>query len=257
MLSRYLPLLLSLICCACLSGSTPDYEARSFTAASGEKLPYRFLRPLPKYQQQRLPLVIALHGAGERGNDNTQQVGNGLRLFASAGAMEKYPCYVIVPQCPKGKRWVEVNWSLPAHRMPDTPSTPLRLTLSLVDEIIRNYPIDTQRIYVTGLSMGGYGTWDLISRQPGRFAAAVPVCGGGDESKAALLIHTPVWAFHGARDRLVPVARSRNMIAAIRAAGGQPLYTEYPSVGHNAWDSAYSHTPNLLPWLFSQTRSGQ
>jgi lysophospholipase L1-like esterase len=113
--------------------------------------------------------------------------------------------------------------------------------------------VDTDRLYVTGISMGGYGTWDLITRFPDRFAAAVPICGGGDPAKAAAIAKVPVWAIHGEADPLVKVEQTRRMIAAIKAAGGQPLYSEYPTVGHDSWTPGYQE-PELLPWMFAQRR---
>jgi len=129
----------------------------------------------------------------------------------------------------------------------------LSATLKVVDTVRKEFPIDDKRIYITGLSMGGYGTWDLIARHPKIFAAAIPVCGGADESTAPTIKDLPIWCFHGAADPTVPPQRSQNMIAALKAAGGQPKYTEYPGVGHNSWDKAYAE-PDLPTWLFAQHR---
>lgn len=237
------------------SNLNPDlFEARNFKNSKGERLPYRFFQPKRSVSDQnKIPLLIHLHGAGERGTDNSVQLIHGLANLVKPENQAKYPCYIIVPQCPPQYRWVEVDWGLKSHKMPDSPSVPLRLTMELADEIIKKYNVDTNRIYITGLSMGGYGTWDAISRWNGKFAAAAPVCGGGDETQAAQLINIPIWAFHGAKDKVVPVIRSRNMIKSIRNAGGNPKYTEYKSVYHNSWDSAYNE-PELLPWLFSQSK---
>ncbi|MBN2780677.1 MAG: prolyl oligopeptidase family serine peptidase, partial [Candidatus Marinimicrobia bacterium] len=130
--------------------------------------------------------------------------------------------------------------------------------LSLVTELLgalqKELPVDPRRLYVTGLSMGGYGTWDLISRMPEMFAAAAPVCGGGDEKQASRLTELPVWVFHGADDTTVPPQRSRNMVDAIRAAGGKKIrYTEYPGVGHGSWKPAYAD-PKLMKWMFRQRK---
>jgi predicted peptidase len=135
--------------------------------------------------------------------------------------------------------------------MPENISDPLRLTMALVASLETEYPVDTNRLYVTGLSMGGYGTWDAIQRFPAKFAAAVPVCGGGDATAAKAIAKVPVWAFHGAKDTAVKPERSRDMIAALKAAGGAPKYTEYPDVGHNSWVNAYN-TPELYEWMFAQ-----
>ena len=125
--------------------------------------------------------------------------------------------------------------------------------IKALEEIIASEPIDTTRIYLTGLSMGGYGSWDLVARMPNRFAAVVPVCGGGDEKTAPLFANVPVWCFHGDADKAVPVEHSRRMIAAIKSAGGTPKYSELPGVGHDSWTPAY-RDPQVLDWIFSQRR---
>jgi predicted peptidase len=223
-------------------------------ASSGASLPYRLLSPPPRTTGQ-LPLVILLHGAGERGSDNLAQLGNGAaELLASPSARRRFPCYFVLPQCPADGRWVEVDWSALSHRLPAAPSLPMQLLLGLLQEIKAELPVDARRIYLIGLSMGGFGVWDLVSRCPHEFAAAVPICGGGDESQATALHGLPLWVFHGAKDAVVPVARSRHMVAALQQRGGPaPRYSELPEVGHDAWTSAFAD-PALLPWLFAQRR---
>lgn len=228
------------------------YKKKEFINNSGDTLLYRMLEPGPDCLK-KYPLVIFLHGAGERGNDNEKQLVHGTKLFSGKQNMIDFPCFVIAPQCPENKRWVEVSWSLPKHDMPVMISEPLGLTMELINQMILKYPIDTNRIYITGLSMGGFGTWDLISRYPEKFAAAIPICGGGDEKQAKNMVDIPIRAFHGTKDKVVQVARSRNMINAIKKEGGNPLYTEYPTLGHLCWNKAYSE-PGLLKWMFSQTK---
>lgn len=215
-----------------------------------DSLLYQFYTPFQSEKINR-PLVIFLHGAGERGNDNEKQLRNGVRNFVSPENQKKYPCFVLAPQCPIGQRWVEVDFHQPYNRQPAEISKPLRLLMELIDSLINHCPVDRQRIYVTGLSMGGFGTWDLIERYPAFFAAAVPVCGGGDELLANKLIKVPIWAFHGKLDEVVTPARSENMIKAIQNAGGHPLYTGYPDMGHACWEETYSD-PVLFKWLFHQ-----
>lgn len=217
---------------------------------------YRFSSP-ENYNSEsleRYPLLIFLHGAGERGNDNEIQLSYVDKIFGSEEFRYEFPCFVIVPQCPEDKRWVEVDWGLPSHTQPEEMSISLKLTMALVYETMMNYRIDTQRIYVVGLSMGGYGTWDLITRFPYLFAGAIPICGGGDEKVADKIVDVPVWAFHGAKDKAVPVDRSRNMINTIKENGGNPKYTEYPDKGHLVWTSAFE-TEGIWEWLFSQTNN--
>jgi predicted peptidase len=163
---------------------------------------------------------------------------------------------VIAPQCPDNQQWVEVPWTADEHRMPKEPSRPLAQTLELVTALQNEFSIDPDRLYITGLSMGGFGVWDAIQRQPDLFAAAAPVCSGGDATLAKQIKDVPVWAFHGDRDEAVKVRRSRDMIAAIQAAGGQPKYTEYKGVGHDSWTATYKD-PELYKWLFAQKRSAK
>jgi predicted peptidase len=230
------------------------FEARTYQSPNGDKLLYRLMTPANYDAKQKYPLVLFFHGSGERGDDNTAQLVHGMKDFASDENRAKYPCFVMAPQCPTGKKWCEVDWSAETHKTPAEPSDPMRLTLEAIANLEKHFNIDTQRLYVTGLSMGGYGTWDLISRKPNMFAAAIPICGGGDETEAAKLTKIPIWVFHGDKDGAVKVERSRNMIKAIEAAGGKPKYTEYPGVDHDSWTRTYAD-PNVFEWLFSQKKA--
>lgn len=408
----------------CRAGVFPDA-----TGALPSGLPFRLFVPKNYNRHQRYPLVLALHGAGERGVDNVRQGANGLLSWAQPAVQEKYPCFVLLPQCPqslgtfqllnmpnryptgdydfavapaqatagtpmripvgrylrgrkqtlllcaqpqakdgtvefiirnlrfarRGRgagtpvnlagqrlrplqesfvydvngcyiafadapqgtavessieadgslhvkstgrqlrlgidfpcnierdsvltceltaitpgydnrigliandrvpeyRWVNTDWSLPtAQALPQTPSAPMRLALGLLDAVRKDWRIDPNRIYVTGLSMGGYGTYDIIARRPQLFAAAIPMCGGGDPATAPTLTHLPLWIFHGGADPTVPTQRSRMMVEALHQAGGAPRYTEYPGVGHASWINAYQE-PELADWLFTQVK---
>jgi len=220
----------------------------------GIQLPYRILFPEGFQRDKKYPLVLFLHGAGERGTDNAVQLVHGMNDFARPENRAKYPCIVVAPQCPQERRWVEVDWGAASHTMPETPSVPLGLTIALLDALQKEFPVDADRVYVTGLSMGGYGTWDLGQRFPTRFAAIAPICGGGDEQQAPRLKSLPIWAFHGDQDTAVKPERSRNMIEAIKAAGGEPKYTEYPAVGHDSWTRTYADDA-FHDWLFAQRRA--
>ncbi|HRX80691.1 MAG TPA: prolyl oligopeptidase family serine peptidase [Pirellulaceae bacterium] len=231
------------------------FETRVYKSDSGS-LPYRLLRPKDYDASQRYPLVVFYHGAGERGNDNVKQLVHGMNDFASDDVMAKYPCFVIAPQCPEGDQWVDTPWTADTHKMPEKPTEPMQLSLDLITSLQAEFSIDANRLYVTGLSMGGFGTWDVIQRHPNRFAAGVPICGGGDTSFAKQLAQVPIWAFHGGADSAVKPKRSRDMIEAIKEAGGSPKYTEYPGVGHNSWAATYANR-EMYDWLFSQQRAAE
>ncbi len=386
------------------SAELKDFEARQYKDADGNVLLYRLYKPKDYDPAKKFPLILFLHGAGERGNNNTAQVRDALH-WAREQVQKDNPCFILAPQCPavrqafalygtrkdfdqtyadyessagkwktykialaklptgaksylslvnagdrgaaaaapssefrnikiyeegspaaapldmrkldfarrqgSGKlklsedgttinfegdlrakapfeytvapksflefefrsgaqglshaialdsddffdyRWANMDWSAKKGSAGRNPSTPMRLTLEVLDQLRTEYNLDDQRLYITGLSMGGYGTWDVIARYPKLFAAAVPVCGGGDEALASKMKDIPIWCFHGGADPTVPPDRSRNMIKAIKEAGGDPKYTEYPGVGHNSWDKAYSE-PELPKWLFSQKRA--
>lgn len=229
------------------------FEARTYADDAGNKLLYRLFKPKSYDAKQKYPLVLFLHGAGERGADNAAQLKHGMNDFSGEAVQAKFPCFIVAPQCPTGDRWVDVDWGADKHDMPAKPSPPIRLTLRAIENLQKEFSIDAKRLYITGLSMGGYGTWDAIQRHPELFAAAVPICGGGDPKYAEKIKNIPIWAFHGDKDTAVKVERSRDMIAAIKAAGGMPKYTEYPGVGHDSWTATYKDA-EMYKWLFAQSR---
>jgi predicted peptidase len=231
---------------------TDRFEARTFKGSL--ELPYRLLKPKDFDAKKTYPLVIFFHGAGERGTNNVAQLLHGVKTFASDEYMTKYPCFVIAPQCPNNQQWVDTPWGLPEHTMPEKPSKSMAAAFELLDAIRTEFPIDPTRIYVTGISMGGFGTWDAMQRHPEIFAAGVPVCGGGDKALAPKIAKIPIWVFHGGNDTTVKTKRSQDMVAALKAAGGQPKYDEYPGVGHGCWGQAYA-TKELYEWLFAQKRT--
>jgi predicted peptidase len=223
------------------------FEARTYTDAKGETLPYRLLKPENYDQKQKYPLVIFFHGAGERGTDNRAQLVHCVMTFAKPDVRAKHPCFVLAPQCPPNQKWVDMDWGGLKGEMPKEPSPGMRKALELIAALQKEFGIDARRLYVSGISMGGYATWDVLCRKPEMFAAAVPICGGGDPTKAAQMAKVPVWAFHSDDDKAVKVVRTRAMIQAMKDAGGSPKYTEYTGLGHNSWTKAYSE-PDLLPW---------
>ncbi|QDV27141.1 carboxylesterase family protein [Aureliella helgolandensis] len=223
---------------------------------AGKSLKYRLLKPLDYDPGEKYPLVVFLHGAGERGDDNTAQLVHGMADFCSPENRKKYRCYVIAPQCPKGEKWADIDWSADQVALPPHASQSMQLTLALVDSMLADAAVDKKRVYITGLSMGGYGTWDALARRPDFFAAAIPICGGGDPATAEQIKHIPLACYHGGADSVVNVELSRDMIEALRQAGGKPLYTEYPGVGHNSWTATYAN-PDTLEWLFAQRRTAK
>jgi predicted peptidase len=231
------------------------FESRSFT--SDWTMPYRLFRPAPRTS---LPLVVYLHGSGGLGNDNLKQMatGNifGTRLWALPENQSKFPCYVVAPQTDRG--WVRYGDPAPGDsiaRVVPGLGEGVRLALGIIDALCKEFPIDKRRIYVTGQSMGGAGVWHLAAQRPDLVAAAVPLCATETGESVASLRTIPLWNFHGDADATVPVRASRERIAALRQAGGSPLYTEYPGVGHNSWELAYTE-PAVVPWLFSQVKRG-
>ena len=228
-------------------------ETLVFKDSGGKTLPYRLLKPMEVDPKQKYPLVVFLHGASERGTDNEKQLIHGVPQFVKEENRKNYPCFLIAPQCPDDTKWVDCDWGAMSHTQPKEPTEPSRLTLELIESLLKSEAIDPKRVYLTGLSMGGYGTWDLLARRPDLFAAGVPVCGGADEATAEKIKGIPIWAFHGGKDGAVKPIRSSRMIAALEKVGAKPKYTEYPSVGHDSWNPAYQDA-EMFKWLFSQKK---
>lgn len=198
----------------------------------------KYLLYLPKDYQEKpsWPLLLFLHGSGERGDDLALVKKHGPPKLIEAG--QQYPFLVLSPQCPNG------HWWQPPH------------LAALLDEIVEKYKVDQDRIWVTGLSMGGFGTWMLAAYQPKRFAAMAPICGGGEVYWTADLARVPVWAFHGAKDPAVPLERSEKMVEALKRCGNNVRFTVYPEAGHDSWTESYAN-PQLYDWLLQQKRSGE
>ena len=222
------------------------FEARVFKASAGRTLNYRLFKPTGTDSPTNLPLVLFLHGAAGLGDDNQRQFNGGNEVpplaLTAEEAQARFPCFVLVPQCPRSD-----SWSTYGGRSSPT----LRLTMDVLEALTHELPIDRRRLYVVGVSMGGRGVWDTVLRFPDTFAAAVPICAAGDPDGLAKIKHLPVWCFHGAADQTVPVDYAHRMMAALRKAGGNPRYTEYPGVGHDSYRNAFKE-PELLPWLFDQ-----
>jgi predicted peptidase len=226
------------------------FVARSFRAPTGTTMPYRLFIPETDARKKPLPLILYLHGGGGVGTDNLRQIsgGNttGTHVWTTPESQRKHPAFVLAPQLPQGQQW-----ATPAS---DVLSASAQTVVELIAALSREFAIDPDRIYLTGQSLGGYGTWDIIGKRPDLFAAAVPLCGGGDASRILAARRMAIWTFHGAKDEVVPVSGSRNLVTALKRAGSPVKYTEYPDVGHNVWTRAYVE-PDLAEWLFSQRRS--
>jgi predicted peptidase len=198
-----------------------------------------YLLSLPKgygQKDQKWPLMMFLHGAGERGDNLELVKKHGPPKLIEQG--EALPFIIVSPQCPAGTWWPEKVDTLAA----------------LLDEIEAKYGVDKDRIYLTGLSMGGFGTWDLACREPARFAAIVPICGGGQWYLARRLKNVPVWAFHGAKDSVVPLELSEKMVEAVKRGGGDAKLTVYAEANHDSWTATYNNA-ELYDWLLSHRRN--
>ncbi len=198
-----------------------------------------------------------MHGAGERGSDNEKQLVHGVSLFLKPENRKNYPCIVLAPQCRAGSYWgsVQVNREKAPftldfdYRRRITPD--LRLAIELLKKVLKKEGGDRDRVYITGLSMGGMGTFEAVYRFPKLFAAAAPVCGGGDVARySKKAARVPFWVFHGDRDNVVEPRHSRDMVARLKQLGAAVKYTEYPGVGHDSWNPAYAEA-DFLKWLFS------
>jgi predicted peptidase len=215
----------------------PGEHTQRFSGVIRKRVALRYLIWMPDAAGKPAagwPLLLFLHGSGERGHDLARVKLHGPGKYATAG--RRFPFILVAPQVPDGMAWD--SDALDALRA----------------DLVARLPIDPNRVLMTGLSMGGYGTWNYAADYPKRLAAIAPVCGAGDSDRAARIKHLPVWAFHGALDDTVPIAGDREMVEALKVAGGNVRFTVYPDVGHNAWDPAYAD-PALYEWLLAQRRS--
>ena len=208
---------------------------------------YRMLKPQAIRATQMYPLLLFLHGAGERGTDNRCQTKYLPQWMAQGEYRKNYPCFLVAPQCRPDRLWVETPRAFDRSAPRQAPGPQMQVVIDILHDVINNFPIDEERLYLTGLSLGGYGSWDLGTRLADRWAAVAPICGGGDELYADRLVGVPVWAWHGDADEIVPVDKSRRMIDAIRQAGGEPKYTELQGVGHDSWTPAYTDLQGVIP----------
>lgn len=231
-----------------------EIKKGTFPEGAVDAIPYQLFIP-DNPDNKPLPLVVCFHGAAGRGNDNTARGIHAFEVLSAPEVQKDHPAYLLAPQCPTSDKWVDVTWSDGGFSLKDNPVTKsLKNALDLAQNITSTNRIDPNRIYVTGQSMGGYATWYSILSRPDFFAAAVPVCGGGDPSSAERIKGIAVWAFHGADDKTVPPKGSRDMVEKLKALGAPVKYTEFPGVGHASMVQAWAE-PGLVPWLFEQKKS--
>ncbi|MBQ8208237.1 MAG: prolyl oligopeptidase family serine peptidase [Clostridia bacterium] len=216
-------------------------------------LPYRLYVPEDYNAENEYPLVVFLHGAGERGRDNDLQLKNAVQTLFDREDGLMSNSIVIAPQCPENEQWVDTPWADGNYSTDEIPeSNELAAVVALVDSMAKEYSIDKARIYAMGVSMGGFGTWDLITRHNDIFAAAAPICGGGDPSKAELLINTPIYTFHGTADNSVPYEGTAEMVEALEDIGSRLInFITYDGEGHGIWEMA-SAEADWLEWLYEQ-----
>ncbi|MEY3895244.1 MAG: hypothetical protein RLZZ214_763 [Verrucomicrobiota bacterium] len=235
------------------TGIREETDAHEWKSPGGTTVKYRLSKPKNPQPGKTYPLVLFLHGAAERGSDNSAQLRHSVLPILRGAEKLGQPCFLIAPQCPDDRFWSQISPDFKSLAAADEPNDLLDPIVALVDHIMATYPVDPARFYVTGLSMGGFATWDLLGRMPDKIAAAVPICGGGDSSLAARFKHVPIHAFHGEDDDEVPVAATREMIAALEKAGGKPKMTIYPGVDHFSWEQTYDN-PELIRWIFAQRK---
>lgn len=238
-----------------------EYIAKEFVDMNGDTLLYRQLSPETIAENKTYPLVIFLHGAGERGSDNKAQLQHGSMQFTNPVNREAYPSFVLFPQCPKDKYWAPstrpTKFDLDQFPLNDQISEPLGMVEKLMSQVVAEYPIDTSRIYVIGLSMGGMGVYDIVSRNPNKFAAAIAICGGVNTQRLRELdSDTQFRLYHGDADSVVPVMFSREAYKALKETGKSVEYFEFIGVNHGSWDPAFNQ-PDFISWLYSQNQKKQ
>lgn len=236
------------------------YQKKEYRYAEGKVLPYRILYPKGYDRTKKYPLVLFLHGAGERGNDNEKQLVHGSTLFLDTNNRRDFPAIILFPQCPENSYWSTVwidrskNPAIFDFNYDSSASWPLVAVQQLVRKVLKKEAADRKRCYVTGLSMGGMGTFELAYRFPKLFAAALPVCGGGDTIRYDKRVRkTAFWVFHGDADDVVSVNESRAMVNKLKSLHLDVKYTEYPGVNHNSWQNAFAE-PSFLSWMFLHKR---
>ena len=228
--------------------------------SGNDTMPYRLLLPDNYDASKKYPFILFLHGAGERGNDNEKQLVHGAKMFLKEDARKNFPAIIVFPQCAASSFWANIDFKMDSSgkrifsfQETGEPTIAMKLAQELLMNIIKTYPVAKKQVYVGGLSMGGMGTFEIVRRNPKLFAAAIPICGGGNTSTASALKKTKWWVFHGGKDDVVPPKLSEDMVNALKNEKASVKFTLYPNANHNSWDSAFAE-PDLLSWLFTQKR---
>jgi predicted peptidase len=252
----FLFLLSFLFSLSTLAQNKEDY-LEAFFVEGADSLNYRILYPENFNPAKKYPVLLFLHGAGERGNDNKKQLVHGSALFLKQENREKFPAIIIFPQCPKSEYWAKAS----IVRSPEgntfdfdysvDPHTSMKLVIKMMQSFSKNHFVDETRLYVGGLSMGGMGTFEILHRMPNTFAAAFSICGAGNPYSVGIYAQkVNMRVYHGAKDDVVEPAYSEKMVKALKEAGAEVEFTLFPDANHNSWDPAFAE-PDLLPWLFS------
>jgi predicted peptidase len=244
----------------CLAQDVNLYQKKEFVFTEGKVLPYRLLYPENYDKTRKYPLVLFLHGAGERGKDNEKQLTHGSKLFLKEENRKNFPAIIVFPQCPEESFWAvtKMDRSKQPYKIEFDYSAdvnwPLAAANELVKKLVKEEAVDKSRLYITGLSMGGMGTFESVFRYSNMYAAALPICGGADTALYDKRVKkTSFWIFHGAADAVVDVNLSRQITDKLKSLKADVNYTEYPGVNHNSWDNAFAE-PTFISWMFSHKR---
>jgi predicted peptidase len=253
--------LVALIIFSCILIHAQDlslYQKKLYIMGS-DTMPYRLLLPDNYDATKKYPVIFFLHGAGERGNDNEKQLVHGAKLFLKDDVRKNFPAIIVFPQCAANSFWSNVDIKMVngkrtfSFQEAGEPTIAMKLAQELLMNIMKTYPVVKKQVYVGGLSMGGMGTFEIVRRNPKLFAAAIPICGGGNATTASALKKTKWWIFHGGKDDVVPPKLSEDMVNALKEVKASVKFTLYPNANHNSWDSAFAE-PDLLSWLFAQKK---